>query len=161
MNDTLKNIINKVKERLESNPDSILTGQIRKGNPNPNVENSSEISVEYIEFLQECDGASFGEIDLFPSSELSKNQFYVETLKGGKETWLFVGLILYEPIVINKTNGDVYRFYRDIPTNMPQECFGSFNNFLMEYAFGKKYMDIAAVDRDNDWTILLAELGLL
>lgn len=84
MNDTLKSIINKVKERLESNPDSILTGQIRKGNPNPKVENSSEILNEYTEFLQECDGASLGEIDLFPSIELSRNQFYVETLKGGE-----------------------------------------------------------------------------
>jgi len=162
LNDYLKNIISRVKERLENIPNGILIGQIRKGNSTPEIEEDEQhVLVEYIEFLKACDGASLGEIDIFPSSELSRNQFYVESLEGGKEAWLFVGLVLYEPIVISKTSGNVYRFYRDVPTDTPEECFGSFNSFLMEYAFGKKYIDIVPVDQDDEWMNLLRELNLL
>ncbi|MCM3700712.1 hypothetical protein [Paenibacillus macerans] len=133
----IKKYIHRIKEQLANNPDSILIGQINEGNPRPDIEDKHKVLVEYLEFLHECDGVSLGEIDIFPSHELPRNQFYVESLKGGTETWLFIGLVLYEPIVINKTDGKVYRFYRDIPTDTPEECFGSFNHFLMNYAFGK------------------------
>ncbi|NGP61481.1 hypothetical protein L3476_16525 [Paenibacillus thiaminolyticus] len=161
MNDVLKNTISRVKEKLENNPEGILIGQIRKGNPNPEVEDRREVLVEYIEFLKECDGASFGEIDIFPSHELSRNQFYVEMLDRGKEDWLFIGLVLYEPIVINKTNGYVYRFYRDTLINTPEECFGSFDNFIMEYVLGKKYVDLVPVNQGDEWMTLLSEMNLL
>ena len=48
-----------------------------------------------------------------------------------------------------------------MPTDTPEECFGSLNNFLMEYALGKKYIDIVPVDNDDEWTNLLRELNLL
>ncbi|WP_334073571.1 MULTISPECIES: hypothetical protein [Paenibacillus] len=158
MNESLKRNINKLKEQLASHPDSILIGQIHEGNPHPEIEDKHGGLAEYTQFLQECDGASFGEIDLFPSRELSRNQFYVETLAGGTETWLFIGLILYEPLVINKTDGKVCMFFRDIPVDSPGKCFGSFDHFLMGYAFGKKYLDLVPVDLEDGWVMLIREL---
>lgn len=159
MNDHLKNILNRVRERLESNPKGIVIGQIRNSCNDPGIEDRNSVLAEYIEFLKECDGASFGEIDIFSLSELSRNQFYVETLKGGKEDWLFIGLILYEPIVINKTSGNVYRLYRDVITSTPEESFGSFNNFLVEFALGQKYLDIVPVDHEDEWMSFLRRLN--
>lgn len=82
----------------------------------------------------------------------------METLAGGTETWLFIGLILYEPLVINKTDGKVYIFYLDVPADFPEECFGSFDHFLMKYAFGKKYLDLVPVDLEDGWVRLIREL---
>ncbi|MCA1294950.1 hypothetical protein LBW89_18205 [Paenibacillus sp. alder61] len=158
MNESLKRNINKLKTQLASNPDSILIGQIHDGNPQPEMEDKNGALAEYTQFLQECDGASFGEIILFPVRELSRNQFYVETLAGGTETWLFIGHILYEPLVINKTDGKVYMFYGDEPVDWPEECFGSFDHFLMDYAFGKKYLDLVPVDLEDGWVRLIREL---
>ena len=154
----LKNLIYRIKKKFEGNPDSILIGEIREGNPN--VGDGTQNLVEYIEFLKISDGAYFGEIILFSSSELAKNQFYVETLQGEREIWLFIGHILYEPIVINKVDGKVYRFYRDVPTDTLEECFGSFDNFLKEYAFSRKYSSIVPVDQDDEWVKLLTELNM-
>lgn len=158
MNDSIQRNISKLKEQLASNPDSILIGQIYEGNPRPEMEDKNGALAEYTQFLQECDGASFGEIILFSVRELSRNQFYVETLAGGTETWLFIGHILYEPLVINKTDGKVYMFYGDEPVDWPEECFGSFDHFLMEVAFGKKYLDLVPVDLEDGWVRLIREL---
>ncbi|UNK17389.1 hypothetical protein MNQ98_23375 [Paenibacillus sp. N3/727] len=51
MNDSLKNMINNVKEELEYNSDGILIGQIRKGNPTPKIEDSNGALVEYVEIV--------------------------------------------------------------------------------------------------------------
>jgi hypothetical protein len=89
MTNDLKEIIKRLRNYLTSIPDSILLGQINEGNSDSQVEDPRGGISEYLEFLKECDGASFGEIILFSSCEAGKNQFYVETLQGRQEDWLF------------------------------------------------------------------------
>ncbi|GIO86723.1 hypothetical protein J25TS5_36550 [Paenibacillus faecis] len=60
MNESLKRNINKLKAQLASDPDSILIGQIHEGNPRPEIEDKNGVLAEYIQFLQECDGARLG-----------------------------------------------------------------------------------------------------
>lgn len=158
MSDNIRCIIRNVREKLQDELNAIFIGTIKEGNPNPLP---NEKVKDCIDFLKESNGASFGQIDLFPLNELDRNQFYVETLQGKKEHWICIGLVLYEPIVLNKINGQVYRFYRDIETEIPEECFGEFNNFLTNYVFGKKYAEIIPSAEDEEWYQFLKKVNLI
>ena len=159
MNKQLIENIQKVKIYLNEKPERIMIGWVHDGIFDP--DSTEENLYGYIEFLKVCDGASFGDICLFQLKDVIKYQFYVEILPGGRENWFAIGHVLDEPLILNKYSGEVFRAYRDDYDHQPYEHFGQLDDFLLQYAFGKKYMEIVPADEDDEWIKLLLDLAII
>ena len=160
MTEQLKQIIQAVKSELDKDPNGIIAGKINEGNTIKADNYDSALQI-YFDFLNECNGASFGAIDLFEIEILEKHQFVVTGIPGGKENWFCIGQILYDPLLFNKNDLKLYLFYRDNEDVDPADCLGYLDDFLMNYVFGAKYADIIP-DSDNDeWYQLLKKLKLV
>ena len=160
MTEQLKLIIQTVKTELDKDPNGIIAGKINEGTTIKQKNSDPALQI-YYDFLRECNGASFGAIDLFEIEILEKHQFVVTGIPGGEENWFCIGQILYEPVLINKNDLKLYLFYRDNEDVDPADCLGYLDDFLMNYVFGAKYVDIIP-DADNDeWYQLLKKLKLV
>ena len=135
------------KDKLNLDLTSIVYGELSKGNSS--IINENEKLNEYFEFLKHCDGARFGGIDLWSYEELPSNQYRCADLCKGEQL-LEIGQILYEPLVINKINGEVGYLSQDKPNEIKYR-FGSFNNFLINYVFGIKYSEIIPDSHEDNW----------
>ena len=160
MNDKLKGIIKLIKTELEKEPAAIIIGNLADGIQSKVFSDDLNIG-EYYEFLRECNGARCGAIDLWSFEELLKNQYRVSEIPGGKDNWVCIGQILYEPTVINKADGNVYRFYQGHETNISADCFGNFDEFFMRYVFGDKYAKIIPDADEEEWYQFLKKIGLV
>lgn len=160
MNDNLKCIIKTVRSELNKEPSSIIIGKL--GNAIINEEINGNFKIQsYYDFLKECNGARCGSIDLWSFEMLLKNQYRVTEIPGCKDTWLCIGQILYEPIVVNKIEGKVYRFYQGHETDISADCLGSFEEFLMMYVFGNKYAEIIPDADKEGWYQFLQKINLI
>ena len=160
MNDKLKCIIQTIKLELSKEPLAIVIGKLGNGSRNE-VLNGNLVIQPYYEFLRECNGARCGSIDLWSSEMLLKNQYRVTEIPGGEHNWICIGQILYEPTVINKMDGKVYRFYQGHETDMAADCFGIIDEFLMRYVFGNKYAEIIPDADDEEWYQFLKRINLV
>lgn len=158
MNHNLKNIILTVRRSLKSDQNGIIIGEL--GEKNLMINNDNSILEEYFDFLRECDGARCGSIDFWSFKELSLHQYRIVNLATEGKCWIEIGQILYEPLVINKIDGKVYRFYQNQSIDK-RECFGDFDNFLLNYVFGEKYSQIVPDTHDDDWYQFLRKLDLI
>lgn len=159
MNSKLKQIIQTVKSELGKDPSSIIIGKICDGNKNETLNCDPKVQL-YYDFLKECDGASCGSIDFWNSEMVLNEQYKVTDMPGGRENWFCIGQILYEPIVLNKTDTKVYRFYQGFEDGIELDCFGDFDDFLLEYVFGDKYAKIIPEAYEDEWYRLLKKLNL-
>lgn len=160
MNDKLKWIIKTVKSELSKEPSAIIIGKL--GDSSKNEVLNDDLNLQpYYEFLRECNGARCGSIDLWSAEILLKNQYRVTEIPGGEDNWICIGQILYEPTVINKMDGKVYRFYQGHETDMPADCFGIFDEFLMRYVFGENYAEIIPDADEEEWYQFLKKINLL
>lgn len=157
MDDQLKSIIKKVKEKLAAEPESIIYGELNEGNTD--IEVTNDCFKQYFEFLKESDGARCGAVDLWAFDELFLHQFRVSDFSGGTEKWIEVGQVLYEPLVIEKDSGQVYCFYQGHPDKAAQ-TLGDFNYFLLNYVFGRKYEELVPDAHLEDWYQFLKRIGL-
>ncbi|MGG3283320.1 hypothetical protein [Paenibacillus solani] len=114
---------------------------------------------QYFEFLTESDGARFGAVDLWSFEELPSHQFRVTEFFGGTEKWFEVGQVLYEPLVIEKSSGQVYCFFQGHPARVGQ-TLGDFNLFLLNYVFGRKYEELVPNVQSEEWYQFLKRIGL-
>ena len=112
----------------------------------------------YCKFLTICNGARCGLVDLYSFEMLCKSQYRVKEISGGENNWICIGQILYEPIAINKTDKKVYRFYQGHEKDINYDCFGSFDEFLSEYVFGNKYIDIIPSFETDGWNMLIKNI---
>jgi len=158
VNSILLSRIQLVRDALSADPDGVVIGKLRAGR-NLSLEDFDAVLRPFIEFLQVCDGASCGAID-FRSSDVLKDQHFIDHLPGGERDWVHIGQAIYEPLVISRTDGGTYLFARDPEPERPVESFGDFDNFLLEYVFGEKYSAIIVDAEDDDWYRLLQRLGL-
>ena len=99
MNKDLRNILSKVKKLIESKRDSTI--YVKLGSK-IDINNRCLNLTEYISFLRECNGGRFGIVDLWSYGELPNKQFRIGKYK---DSWLEIGQILYEPLLINKKVG--------------------------------------------------------
>ncbi len=155
MNKELRNLLGKIKYELSDDPSSIIYAEIEDA-----FLEDVDISLYtklYSDFLQECNGARFGAIDIWGSDDFLQNQYRVVNIAGGNQEWICIGQVLYEPLVINKENELVYLFYQGEESETAPLCFGSLDDFLMQYALGKKYSEIIPETEDDDWYIFLTE----
>ena len=159
MNEALKEIINRIKQELHDRPDGVIAGEINNGFKGDMI-TDNPVVYKYFEFLKETNGASFGDIDFYDYDRILKYQFRVLSIPGGEDKWFCIGQILYEPMVLNKTDSKVYRFYQGFESSISGTCFGYFDDFLKDYVFGKKYADIIPDAEDDEWYQLLKKIKL-
>ncbi len=155
MNTELKNLLKKIKQELCDDPSSIIYAEIEDV-----LSEDVDISLYtklYRDFLQECNGARFGAIDIWGKDDFLQNQYRVMNIAGGNEEWICIGQVLYEPLVINKKDELVYLFYQGQESEITPLCFGSLDDFLLQYALGEKYSEIIPETEDDDWYIFLTE----
>lgn len=160
MNNNLRVIIQNIQKELKNEPDAPIIGKMSDGNLKINDANNINLK-EYIEFLKECDGARCGAIDFVSFDEIPDIQYRVTDIPGGNDVWICIGQILYEPLVINKTDGNVYLYYQGHEDEVQPKSFGSFDYFLMEYVFGKKYAEIIPDADQEEWYQFLKKLKLV
>ena len=160
MNDKLKEIIHTVKLELSKDPSFIVIGKLSDGSENLGVTENNNIQ-QYNDFLRECNGARCGSIDFWSVELLLKNQYRVLDIPGGENEWLCIGQILYEPLVLNKNDLKVYRFYQGGEDEIQGDCFGDFDYFMLNYVFGVNYLDIMPDAEEDEWFQLLKRLNLV
>lgn len=156
MNKELKNIIKKVKVALREEPLLIIAGALNDGAETKKFENQENVK-QYYDFLQECDGARCGAIDIFDYELFVESQYRVSYIPGGFDEWLCIGQIVYEPMVLNKNNGHIYLFFQGNETEISPERFSCFDDFLIDYVFGKNYADIVPDANNDEWYIFINE----
>jgi len=111
MNNDLKDIIDTIRKDLKHEPNAPIIGKMSDGNFK--IHNDDNLNLkEYYDFLRECDGARCGSIDFVAFDGLPEIKYRVTDFPGGNNIWICIGQILYEPIAINKTNGNVYLFFQ-------------------------------------------------
>jgi len=132
------------------------------GKLNYGIGEMSEINTlklgEYYNLLRLTNGARCGDIDLWSYSELEKNQFVLSNIQDEKESWLSIGQILYEPLIINRFNGNVYKYIVDEDSMI---CFGKFNFFLKNSVLGSGYCNIIRNSENDDWFLFLKKNGII
>ena len=99
-----------------------------------------------------------GSIDIFGADIIQDYQFMVNNIPGGNDKWLYIGQILYEPVVINKIDSKVYRFFRGNEDINTADCLGLFDEFLLNYVFGDKYAEIVPDAEDDEWYRFLKKI---
>jgi len=154
LNDNLIKIINLARQKLKENSQSIMFGDLANGVELIHDNFNCPI---YCEFLKVCNGASCGDIDFWSTKYLMKNQFYLVNMRGGQDTWLCIGQVLYEPLMLNKQDEKVYLFRKDELDGAPIFCFESFNDLIENYVFGERYRDIVKNVENDEWYIFLKE----
>lgn len=154
LNDNLIRIINLAKQKLKEKSQSILFGDLADGESS--IPDNLNFPI-YCEFLKACNGARCGDIDLWSINDLLQNQFYIVGMDGGKDEWLCIGQVLYEPLMLNKQDGIVYLFRKDELDNTPIFCFESFSELIENYVFGEGYKDIVPNAENDEWYIFLEE----
>ncbi|MBE6842549.1 MAG: hypothetical protein E7510_06920 [Ruminococcus sp.] len=157
MNDKLKTVIKTIRLELNNDPDGIIIGKIRNGNTEQS-DNSNPKIQSYFDFLKECNGVRCGSIDIFGADIIQDYQFMVNNIPGGNDKWLYIGQILYEPVVINKIDSKVYRFFRGNEDINTADCLGLFDEFLLNYVFGDKYAEIVPDAEDDEWYRFLKKI---
>ena len=142
MNETLRNRIAELREKLENDPVGVVAGEFRK----PNASASSGVAL-WDQFLTEADGGRFGSIDIWSFAELDQNQFYTSQMPGGSDAWLVIGQILYEPLAISRETNKVVCY----PQNGEPRDLGEIDRFLIHNAFGVGYAEIIPDAEQEEW----------
>lgn len=156
MDSKLVDIIEKVRHELLINDDSILIGDLNDG-----MENGNDIPIKsYGSFLSICNGARCGAIDLWSYNTFLKSQYKVTDIQGGKDKWVCIGQIIYEPLVASIENEDIYLFYQGFEKEIPGKYLGYFDDFLSNYVFGKKYSELFPNAEKEEWYMMLKRLNL-
>ncbi|MFJ5789242.1 hypothetical protein ACIP9G_04080 [Lysinibacillus sp. NPDC093197] len=157
MYEEIEKIIDCLKEGLKEDLTSIVFGKLNYG-----IGEMSEINTlklgEYYNLLRLTNGARCDDIDLWSYSELEKNQFVLSNIQDEKESWLSIGQILYEPLIINRFNGNVYKYIVDEDSMI---CFGKFNFFLKNSVLGSGYCNIIPNSENDDWFLFLKKNGII
>lgn len=127
-----------------------------------------DVPVEYLDLLRISDGPNFGEIVVFGSGSIERNQFYAEVDEGarvrlGRDLWFCFGKVNEDPLFIGRGDGAVWGFpdrgvvWQD---NDEFERFAdSLGDFLASYALGPGYLDFSGSQEDDQWWRLLMHIG--
>ncbi|SHL73469.1 hypothetical protein [Flavobacterium chilense] len=139
---------------LEKNPANITFGQLKKGIENSDEELEKRIGV-YSDFLKITNGARCGSIDLWSHNDLQRNQFILFDRQNSKKSLISIGQILYEPLILDINNQNVYTFKRGDESSTPMTFIRDFEYFLNNYVFGEKYGEIIPDYENDEWFLFL------
>jgi hypothetical protein len=155
MNTSLKKKIEYIKTELNKLTDAPVIAMFNDGfKQEVFIKNANKLT----EFLRCCDGARCGEIDLWGYNELEDNQYRLEFLDVSKEKWLEFGQILYEPLLFNYDNSQVFLY--STQGDQPK-LLGFFDEFMENYVFGNGYRYIVPGAETTRWFLFLQNIGLI
>lgn len=147
----IKEKIELMKRVLEEDPFNLVIGDIREElEPVSTVKN--DVLQDYENFLNEYSTLRCGSVILFGRKELQKFQFPVADMPGQFEEWLCIGKNEPYPLFINKKNGQICCLEGDPGTEMKITSYGLFHNFLNDFVFGERYIEVGGKD---EWYNLL------
>ena len=146
MNQSTIKRIGVIRGILRADPATLVAGDLRPGSQNP----SSGVK-KWDEFLAIMNGGRQGAFDIWSNEELPDNQFYANTMPGGRNRWLVIGQLLYEPIGLNRATAEIRYF----PAAGDSVVFGDIDRFVGDILFGHKYCEVVPKgDRDSWWTVI-------
>jgi hypothetical protein len=148
MDSTVKEIVAKVKKALDADPTSIVAGEMRNGLP----EASCGVA-EWDLFLSSVNGGRFGAFDIWSVEELDMNQVFASVMPGGQHEWLVIGQMIYDPIGLNRTSGEVVCFAE----GREPIALGSVETFATDYLLGKAYSTVIPNSQQDEWWKVLRE----
>lgn len=149
MNSNLKLLIKSVKKSLEIESNNMIIGDLNEGWNGVN-------NFIHLSYLSEFNGGRCGSIDLWSMDKLSENQYRLSALN--QNEWLEIGQVLYEPLVLNKTSGEVYLMDEDVEKK--KASFKDTEYFLSNYVFGQRYKEIIPEGEKDEWYIFLEKFNL-
>lgn len=157
MNEETKKIIDCLKEGLQEDPSTIVFGKLNDGITGIHEADSLQIG-KYYDLLKITNGARCGDIDLWSYSELESHQYVLSDIQDDKESWLAIGQILYEPLIMNRFDGNVYKLDEDGTT---MNGFGELDFFLKNAVFGSGYCRVIPDSEQDDWYLFLKKKGII
>lgn len=158
MNEEITKIIDFLKEALKEDPSSIVYGKLNDGITGIHEEADSLKLGKYYDLLKVTNGARCGDIDLWSYSELERNQYVLSDMQDDKQSWLAIGQILYEPLLMNRFDGNVYKLDEDGTT---MNGFGELDFFLKNDVFGSGYCRVIPDSEQDDWYLFLEKKGII
>lgn len=124
----------------------------------------------YREFLSVADGATCGDVTVFPASDILRMQFYADPVPGAavelnKDEWFCCGVVADDPFFLNRATGAVWYFpdtgIEWTQSSVFEKVADSFHTFLLEHMAGPGYVRLSATGRDDQWADLLDSVGRL
>lgn len=158
MNEDIKKMIDCLKEALKEDPSTIIFGKLNDGFTGIHEEADSLKLGKYYDLLKVTNGARCGDIDFWSYSELESNQYVLSDIQDDKESWLSIGQILYEPLLMNRFDGNVYKLDEDGTT---MNGFGELDFFLKNDVFGSGYCKVIPDSEQDDWFLFLKEKRII
>lgn len=157
MRNDLALIIDRLRTELLKSLGSIVIGKIEDAAVLD--ENSIAKAGSYREVLHLFDGARCGAIDLWSYADLSQHQFRVSGMEGGSNTWLEIGQVLYEPLLLNHDDRSVYLF--DTGEEQVRFLRNNLQSFLKNDVFGPGHAKLVPDCEQDEWYLFLREMGLV
>ncbi|MGK5451402.1 hypothetical protein [Streptomyces radiopugnans] len=136
--------------------------------PKQPTEHSTSIPQSYRDFLRVADGASCGDVTLFPIDLVEEMQFYCDPVEGscvelGRETWFCCGVVNDEPLFIHRETGAVWRFgdtgVQWWMSQVFEEVAPDFEGFFLEHVAGPGYVSLTSEAREQQWFQVLRRAG--
>jgi hypothetical protein len=81
------------------------------------------------------------------------NQVFASVMPGGQHEWLVIGQMIYEPIGLNRTSGEVVCFAE----GREPIALGSVETFATDYLLGKAYSTVIPNSQQDEWWKVLRE----
>ncbi|WP_406477208.1 hypothetical protein [Streptomyces sp. NBC_01615] len=128
---------------------------------------SSDVPVDYADFMSRSNGGIFGCVVLFEAKVVADSQFYADPMEGtpvqlNRNEWFCFGKINDDPVFLHRSTGEVWGFPDVGVTWWKSEVFEKFNDdldsFLLDKAFGSGYREICGADPDDSWVAVLRRL---
>ncbi|OBY78144.1 hypothetical protein BBG47_18000 [Paenibacillus sp. KS1] len=158
MNEDIKKIIDCLKEGLQEAPSTIIFGKLNDGFTGIHEEADSLKLGKYYDLLKITNGARCGDIDFWSYSEFESRQYVLSDIQDDKESWLAIGQILYEPLIMNRFDGNVYKLDEDGTT---MNGFGELDFFMQNVVFGSGYCKVIPDSEQDDWFLFLKEKRII
>lgn len=157
MTPSLRDKIARARAALTADPMGVVAGEVRA----PAVVVPSHVRDRWALFadlLAEADGGRFGSIDVWSLAEYEAKQYPSVDFPGGRERWLIIGQLLYEPMALDSKTGQLYLFARD--GDEDGENLGEFDEFFTDAVFGSRYAQVIADGDKDEWWGVLGAAGL-
>jgi hypothetical protein len=110
----------------------------------------------YRDCIHVTDGARMGVVDFYSFADLPNHQAAATVLPGGRECWLCVGHVLYDPLVLELASGSLYQMDSDGGADSLRGV-GPLDDFLLSL-LDRRYLQTTGVSPDR-WFALLQRLG--
>lgn len=158
MNEAITKMLDCLKEGLKEDPSTIVFGKLNDGITGIHEEEDSLRLGKYYDLLKLTNGARCGDIDLWSYSELERNQYVLSDMQDDKASWLSIGQILYEPLIMNRFDGTVCRLDED---GTAMYGLGELEFFLNDVVFGSGYCKVIPDSEQDDWYLFLKKKGII